>query len=81
MKKKRKKYNNMEEDWGMSGIEQADPATTSFLYSGLEGVRRQIDSKDPSKSRRDVAQVEAAKMSRKITEWSVWMEDRKELTK
>ena len=33
---KRRKYQLLEEDWGMSGEE----SYKDFLYSGLEGVRR-----------------------------------------
>ena len=66
---KRRKYQLLEKDWGMSGEETHN----NFLYSGLEGVRRieEVD-RNPSykrKSGKDRSLERAAKDNHKLSEW------------
>ena len=61
---KRRKYGTLGEDWGSVGIDQE---TTGFLYSGLEGVKRQPET---VKKKRNVSTVNENNRSRKITEWT-----------
>ena len=68
---KRRKYQLLEEDWGMSGEESHN----NFLYSGLEGVRRleELD-RNPSSKRKSgkyKALEIAAKDNHKLSEWIV----------
>ena len=66
---KRRKYDQVGEDWGVTGREQG---IDLFLYSGLEGVRRDEGRAAGGGSRmtsKEVSLKRAATMSRKLTEW------------
>ena len=65
------KYDRLGDDWGNA----EDDSQTGFLYSGLEGVRRQVMSPMPvlgkSRVRKKCRALEvAAKDSQKITDWT-----------
>ena len=72
---KRKKYENISEDWGM--CEGEGRASENFLYSGLEGVKltKAVDNhhgekKNKKKGKKAQAQESIAESNRKITDWT-----------
>ena len=67
---KRRKYDLLREDWGMAGTEEYN----NFLYSGLEGVRRNKEQENApimKKSKKSRALEEVSRRNHKISDWIV----------
>ena len=73
-RKKRMKYDIVDEDWGLVGQGGGENISSLFLYSGLEGVQRQgnaMTRPKTTKKRTDKALERAAAITRNtITEWT-----------
>ena len=78
-KYKKRRYASGEEDWGSIGVSRDD--SISFLYSGIEGVRKKTGPLGGTPKSRTVRTefVEAATKNMKITSWAQPVENEKDV--